>query len=698
MSDMEFGEVFREEAVELLEELETSLLELEDNPTDMDLVGRVFRAMHTIKGSSAMFGFDDIAGFTHHVETVLDQVRNGTVMVNSELINLTLNSRDHIRALMDASFGGDNVDQDEGDKIIAALGKFVEQDKDEEASTASEPADREEADPTKGAMSLYRIQIKPDPSFFDDGGSIEPIIKELNKIGTTELFPHHKDGQETAAIIDWLILLTSDKGDDAVDDILMLVESNCSVKQAVLSDVDSETLGEKKLLGQILVDRGDISKEDLDRVMGKKKFLGEILVENKLVTPEKVESALAEQKKAAVPKKNLTKGGDSIRVASEKLDILINLVGEMVVTQARLSQVSSAISSSELLEPVEEVERLTAELRDCVLNMRMLPIGTTFARFKRLVRDLSSELNKEITLFTSGAETELDKNVIEQLGDPMVHLIRNSIDHGIEVPAEREAKGKPGEGSILLSATHAGANVVITVADDGKGLDVDLIHQKAVEKGIFRQDEEISEAEILNSIFAAGLTTATEVTSVSGRGVGMDVVKSTIERLKGTVEVKNNTPEPGSTVTIVLPLTLAIIDGLLIKVENTHFVLPLSQIEECVELTRAKVAEYHDRRVLPIRGQLVPYVRLREFFDLPGERPELEQVVITKIHGERCGLVLDDVVGEHQTVLKSLGWIYRHAEGISGSTILGNGEVALMVDIVDLIRCSKRQESENRLS
>lgn len=386
------------------------------------------------------------------------------------------------------------------------------------------------------------------------------------------------------------------------------------------------------------------------------------------------------------------KGAESIRVAADKLDTLINLVGELVVTQARLSDVAAALRQAALLEPVEQIEHLTAELRDLVLNIRMLPIGSTFTRFKRLVRDLSAELGKEVEMKTEGEDTELDKTVIEQLNDPLIHLIRNSIDHGIEAPDDRQAAGKPRSGTLFLSAVHNGANVVITVFDDGKGLDADSIRRKALQKGIISEDEVLSEQEIFSLIFAAGVSTAKQISSVSGRGVGMDVVKNAIEKLRGSVHV-NSEKNRGTTVTITLPLTMAIIDGLLVRTGDTHFVLPLSEVEECVELTAADIARFHGRRVFAVRDHLLPYVRLRDFFAVPGNRPGREQMVIVRLREEQIGLVVDEVVGGHQTVIKSLGWAYRNAEGLSGSTILGNGEVALIIDTHALARLARLQES-----
>lgn len=693
MADTEYAEVFREEAGELLEELETSLLELEKDPADLKIVSRVFRAMHTIKGSGAMFGFDDIAGFTHHVETALDKVRDGTVPVSTELIDLTLASRDHIRALLDAATGGGQADPAEGERIIAALQILIggggAPGKEKAAPAPATP--EEEKDPTDGRRTHYRISVKPTPEFFVGGNAMESLLAELNKLGESTVF---MDAEQEG--VGALILLTTDRGGNAIEDVLVFAESSCQVKVTVLAMEGEEELEEHKKLGEILLERGEISVDDLKMALDRQKPLGELLVGENIVSRTSVDAALAEQKlvREAKEKATVAKGAESIRVASEKLDQLINLVGELVVTQARLTQVASHHKDSDLVEPVEEVERLTAELRDCVLNIRMLPIGTTFAKFKRLVRDLSAELGKEVAMVTEGAETELDKNVIDQLGDPMVHLIRNSIDHGVESPEERQQAGKPRKGTITLAAQHSGANVVITVTDDGKGLDTERLRQKGLEKGLLRADMELSEQEIWNTIFVPGLSTAKTVTSVSGRGVGMDVVKSTVDALKGSVSVTNSIKGQGTTITIMLPLTLAIIDGLLVKVADTHFVLPLSQVEECVELTREDIARFHDRRMLPVREQLVPYVRLRDFFAISGERPAREQMVISRINGERFGLVLDGVVGEHQTVLKSLGWIYRNATGLSGSTILGNGHVALILDVANVMKCARQEEHD----
>jgi len=709
----EYAAIFKEEASELLEELEFALLELEESPDDMKIVGRVFRAMHTIKGSGAMFGFDDIADFTHHVETVLDKVREGIIPASKELISLVLASRDHISDMLDAASGEGAVDPGQGDAIVNSLQNLLSGNS---APAAPEPKEEVEADPdstteaddrskaspveggpvAEGDSHNFRISFRPSPDFFDSGSDVETLLADLGNMGECTVtgasdgtVEEYRSGKVEAF---WDILVSTTQDLNSVKDVFIFAESTSKIKVVELGDDSEADFPEHKKIGDILVERGDVSRDELGRALGGQVPIGEVLVASALVSRDKVNSALKEQKIMSKKREAKVRTSSSIKVAADKLDYLINLVGEMVVTQARLTEAANDIENVTLMEPVEEVERLTSELRDCVLNIRMLPIGTTFSRFKRLVRDLSEELGKEVDMVTQGADTELDKSVIEQLGDPMVHLIRNSIDHGIESPEIRLAAGKPRRGRVRLSAVHSGANVMITVEDDGKGLDAERIKAKSIEKGLIAADAELSEDEIFDLVFGAGVSTAQQVTGISGRGVGMDVVKSTIEgKLKGVVRV-NSVLGEGSTITITLPLTLAIIDGLLVKVGNTHFVLPLSQVEECVELTAEDINMFHGRRVFPVREKLVPYVDLRNFFTITGQDLELRQMVIVNVADERVGLVLDDVIGGHQTVIKSLGWVYRNAEGVSGATILGNGEVALVVDVANLVKHATKEE------
>jgi len=371
----------------------------------------------------------------------------------------------------------------------------------------------------------------------------------------------------------------------------------------------------------------------------------------------------------------------------------VNLVGELVTVQARLTQFSAKKNDPDLVGIAEEVERLSAELRDISMGIRMLPIGTTFAKFKRLVRDLSAELKKDIAFIMEGEETELDKTVIDRLSDPLVHLIRNSIDHGIESPDTRLAAGKTAQGTIRLSAEHSGAHVLISIADDGAGLDAEVIRAKAVEKGIITAEETLSEQELHSLIFAPGFSTAKNVTSVSGRGVGMDVVRSNIESLGGIVEIQS-TKGIGTTITLKLPLTLAIIDGLLVNIANDSYVLPLSAVVECVELTQADRKQAHGRHLIKVRDEIIPFIPLREVFTVNGSIPPIEQVVITDLGGKRIGFVVDRVIGQHQTVIKTMGNLLKNIDNISGATILGDGSVALILDILKLMQQTEAIERE----
>jgi len=688
------AETYRQEALELLSDVEEAVLDIEQDSGNAEHVNRLFRAMHTIKGSGAMFGFDDIAEFTHHAETVLDRVREGTVPVNKELIDLILASSDQIRSMLQAADSGAAVDVSRSEQIVSGLKALLDVKGDAKAFS---PENIEASDADKnmtGKKITCRIRFCPGPSIFATGMDPALLLDELRDFGDcaviaqTENIPALYDLDPEQCYIFWDVSLTTNKSIDDIRDVFIFVDDESEIKIVeIASDANMEN--DRKRLGEILVERGDVAKEIVDKALDSQKQIGELLVDSGAVSREKVHSALKEQQ--IVEKRKATTSSSSVRVPADKLDNLINLVGELVVTQARLTQVSANVNDAGLAIPVEEVERLTGELRDCALNIRMLPIGATFSKFRRLVRDLSSELGKEIELKTEGAETELDKTVIERLDNPLVHLIRNSIDHGIESPEKRKVSGKSRKGVIRLAAEHKGANVVITIEDDGGGLDAEAIKSKAIEKGLIETGNDLSESEIFKLVLAPGFSTNTEVTSVSGRGVGMDVVKREIETLRGSINISSKKGE-GTKVTLFLPLTLAIIDGLLVKAGEDRFVLPLSLVDECMELPKDHIANAHSRHLISVRGELVPYIRLREIFDLSGGYPPLEQIVIVKSEGMRVGIVVDKIIGSHQTVIKSLGRMYQDAEGVSGGTILGDGGIALIVDVPKIIQCTERKE------
>ncbi|WP_415713040.1 chemotaxis protein CheW [Maridesulfovibrio sp.] len=714
MSDDMTTQVFKEEAYELLGELETSLLELEDVPDDMDIINRVFRALHTIKGSGSMFGFEAIAEFTHEVETVFDMVRNGELPISKPLLTLSLSARDHIYSMLESASG--EGDSSVGNGILdglrdVAAGALGEEEAEDDVSTAEaelDPAaDAPEDDKSEDLplRSLYQIIIKVSAGNDVEEESLDSLLQELERLGDIRSKNLHKE-KETW----WDIVFESDADSMSVEEIFFFTDIPVSVnvREVAREDFadlfgavdDADDLDEMiktgeacpvKKLGEILVERGDVPSETIDAVLADQKPLGELLAEKGVVSKEKINSALAEQnaakefKTASRKTRNKVDAASSIRVSAEKLDYLVDLVGELVIVQAQISQVVSSKADPSLTALSEELERLSDELRDSTLGIRMLPIGTTFSKFRRLVRDLSEDLGKEIDLHTNGAETELDKTVIERLGDPLVHLLRNSIDHGIEDPETRSAKGKSRRGSITLSAEHSGGDVMILIEDDGKGMSKEAIRSKAVEKGLISADQDLSDKEIFNLIFEPGFSTAKSVTNVSGRGVGMDVVKRAIDTLRGSIDI-NSKEGRGTVITIRLPLTLAIIDGLQVRVGDDYFVIPLSLVEECVELTNKDVEEANGQQFVNLRGEIVPYIRIREWFEVEGDSPPIEQIVITGLDGSRIGVVVDTVIGEHQTVIKSLGRVYRDVEGISGATIKGDGTLALILDIPKLFR------------
>jgi len=696
-------EAFRLEASEILTALEASLLELEKDPDNMDAVSAIFRAFHTLKGSGGMCGFDDISAFTHHIETVYDLVRNWKIEANKALIDLTLSACDHLRDMMNADEVGRKAVENRTADILAMFNKFIPEERKapkllKQAGLAEDIFGGEEAQEKK---IVYRIRFKPSRDIFLSGTNPLLLLKELRAMGDCRVIAH-TDGIPALDVLDaeacytcWDIILTTAKGMNVIQDVFIFVQDDSEVTIEIIDDGETELASEDyRKLGEILIEKKDIKKEDLEQILRERKRLGELLVEEGLVPELSIQAALTEQEQVKQVREDRQKieAMMNIRVASRKLDKLINLVGELVTLQARLSQTASKREDPELSLISEEVDRLVEELRDTTMNMRMLPMGTTFGKFKRLVRDLAAELGKEAELFTEGAETELDKTVIEKLNDPLIHIIRNSLDHGIELPDLRRQQGKPRKGSIRLSATHSGAYVVIQVQDDGAGLDRDAIYAKALQKELITPDQELSEREICNLILAPGFTTSTDVTSVSGRGVGMDVVKRAVDSLRGKIEI-DSVPGEGTTITLSLPLTLAIIEGLLVQVGTDKFVIPLSIVEECIELTGQTIKESHGRHIVNVRRQIVPYIRLRENFAINGSEPEIQQIVIVNAESRRVGFAVDFVIGEHQIVIKSLGKFYDDVQGISGATILGDGSVALILDMLQLVRMVEIEEN-----
>jgi two-component system, chemotaxis family, sensor kinase CheA len=629
-------EAYRGEARELLEELEASLLELERTPEDQELIGRVFRALHTIKGSGAMFGFDQVAAFTHDVENAFDLVRAGRLAVSPELIGITLAGRDHIRLLLEG--GGPEA----GAAIVERLRALV-------GSSPGADAKPEPVPSQADGSRTFRVHFQPAADCFLKGTNPLLLLRELTEMGQADVTAHTGDVPDLESLdaarcyTSWDIVLTTAQDANAIRGVFLFVEDDSEIS------IEPVEPAQDKKIGEILVERG--------------------------IPIARVQAALAEQQHL----RRHAEAAVTVRVPAEKLDQLVNIVGELVTVQARLSALAGGAGDPELMFVAEEVERLTGKLRNHSMSVRMLPIGETFSKFKRIVRDLSASLGKQVELVMEGGDTEIDKTVIDQLSDPLVHLIRNAIDHGIEGPEERAAAGKTAQGKVVLSAVHAGAHVLIRMRDDGAGLDREAIRSRAVERGLVAADAELSEEQVFGLIFEPGFSTALKVTEVSGRGVGLDVVKRGIEALHGSLQIASRRGE-GTTITLKLPLTLAIIDGLLVRVGAESFVLPLANIVGCIERTAEDIRNAHGKDYVVVRGEMVACIPLRRHFGIAGEPPAIEQVIIAETHYGKCGFAVDEVVGHHQTVIKKLGGLCRKIDLISGATILGDGTVALILD------------------
>ncbi len=640
---------FRQEAEELLEQIEQGLLDLEARPGDRELVNSVFRGLHTLKGSGAMFGFDALAAFTHHCETAFDRVRKGEVPLTPELLVAVLAAQDHMRALIE----GTNAPAEAGEALLAALRLAVEGAGDPPATTAA-------AD----ARKTWRIRFRLPANAIANGANPLALLDELRELGEAEVaaltdaIPMLEDLEPTECHLAWEVVLTTDQPRSAVDDVFIFLIDDM--------ELNVEEVASAAPITDVVDDAEDSPTE------------GDLR---------------AEAPAAADPRSG--KASETVRVPAERLDELMDRVGELVIAQSRLKQLAAASVDVNLRAVSEEIERLSNELRDTMMVVRMVPIATLFSRFRRLTHDLARETGKSIELVTSGEATELDKTIIERLADPLIHLFRNAVDHGLETAEARVAAGKPPSGRVELSARHSGAEVIITLSDDGRGVDRDRVRARAEETGLLTPGANASDAELLQLIFHPGFSTASQVTNLSGRGVGMDVVKRTIDALRGSIEIDSR-PGEGSEVVLRIPLTLAIIDGLLVRVDQSRYVIPLSAVEECVELSVEEDARSSVRSVISLRDEVVPFLRLRDLFATGSLADPHQKIVVITTGEERVGLVVDQIIGDHQTVIKSLSELHADVGAFSGATILGDGAVALILDVSHLVEAGRRQHGPMR--
>ncbi len=682
----QFHAVFFEESFEGLAIMETGLLALDQGKAKVEDINTIFRAVHSMKGGSATFGFQEITDFTHMMETLLDQMRSGQRSVSKQGVNLLLASVDCLRDMLTATREGNELETESIAVVKKNLHDLLATGDGElpDAAISSSPA---ECDSQESAHTGWHIGFRPHRHMLKTGNDPLRMFRELSELGELEVkvdtaslpdFPAY-DPEE--CFLSWELNLKGNIKREQIDEIFVWVDGDCDLAITELETITTTSTAEteESALRSGSDRRGQQDRRQTDEpVQGRNRRVGE-------------DRRTGDRR---------SKGGNdaSIRVNIDKIDTLINMVGELVITQSMLGQFRENIDASNierLRNGLAQLERNTRELQENVMQIRMHPISFSFKRFPRLVHDLSSKMNKKIELRISGEQTELDKTVLEKIGDPLVHLIRNSLDHGIEMPEQRKAAGKSETGLLHLNAYHEGGNIVIEIIDDGAGLNTEKIRQKAIERELVREDELMSDDEIHELIFRPGFSTADEVSDVSGRGVGMDVVRRNIIDLGGVVEVES-TAGAGSTFRIRLPLTLAIIDGQLVRVGRQTYIVPLISIMESLQLSSSDIKSVAGKiELCRLRDDYIPIIRLHEVFSIEPDNRHVENglLVVIESEGRKAGLFVDALLAQQQVVIKSLETNYRKVDGIAGATILGDGTVAMILDIFGLLNMSLQENS-----
>jgi two-component system chemotaxis sensor kinase CheA len=701
-------QTFFAEADDLLNSMEAALLRLDEGDKDMETINEIFRAAHTIKGSAGLFGLDDIVSFTHIVENVLDRARDGKIVITSDLLSIFLPCRDHIAVLVENARQEQENDAEclaQGKALLDSLQPWLEAVP--QPAVASVPVIGASPKKSSGAEAnhdAWHISVRLGPDLLRNGMDPLSILRFLRTLGDithittiTDHLPEYNDYDPEQLYLGFEITLVSNASQQQIEDAFMFVRDDSDLKlipprsniEAYVNLIKSLPENTQRL-GEILVKSHAISFQELDAALATQKqqakttgavgMLGDILIEEQAIAPEIVNAALDKQKK--ISEKKTSGENRFIRVDAERLDVLINLIGELVINRQRVDLLSSKMGNPTLIEAVTSMGNFTEAIRDAALTLRMVPIGDTFQKFKRVVRDTAKSIGKEIELEIEGAETELDRSMVEKLNDPLMHIVRNAMDHGIEAIAVRQTRGKPDSGTIKLTARHDAGNIVIGIHDDGGGLDVERIRKKAIANGILEEGIHLSRQELFQLIFHPGLSTAEQVTNLSGRGVGMDVVKRNIEELQGGIEIESEIGV-GTSFSIRLPLTLAIIDGFHVTAGHIDFIVPQNTILECVDLN--SLSHVQGQNCVNLRGEQVPYIRLREIFSLQPKDHSREKIVVVQFGEKRAGIVVDELHGEIQTVVKPMGPIFQALKGIGGSSLLGTGAVALILDIQQLI-------------
>jgi two-component system chemotaxis sensor kinase CheA len=710
-------QAFVVESRELLQMMEDNLLQMESSGGDAETINAIFRAAHTIKGGAGVIECKFIVEFTHVLENVLDEMRSGTITPNRELIEVLLACSDQLDALV-GCVESESEPGDDVNKASASLREKLQHFLGKAPVATQEVVVSESAVHVSGGGEMetdnWHISLRFGHDVLRKGmdpASFLRYLKELgqiiNLVTIPDAIPEAEAMDPESCYLGFEISYKTDADKARIDSVFDFVRDDCVIHiwppHSKLADFISaiETLPEDNMrLGEILIKCGALTQNELDLALNRQADhaqnmptppkIGDVLVKQGAVTPEVVEAAAVKQSKVAEKK---TLESQLIRVQAAKLDQLIDLVGEMVIASAGANMLAHRSGEAALVESTSVISMLVEQIRDSALQLRMVQIGDTFSRFQRVVRDTSHELGKDIELVISGSEAELDKSVVEKLGDPLMHLVRNALDHGIEAPEVRIAKGKPARGTLRLNAYHESGSIAIEIIDDGAGISRERILAKARERELIGPNQILTDSEIYNLLFEPGFSTAEKVTNISGRGVGLDVVKRGITALRGSVEVESKEGQ-GSTFRIRLPLTLAIIDGFLVGVGKASYVIPLGTVVECIELSEIAREETLNRQYINLRGEVLPFVRLREQFEISDAGGKRENIVVVQYAGQKIGLVVDELMGEFQTVIKPLGSIFKHIKGIGGSTILGSGDVALILDVQSLVALATVQQNK----
>lgn len=673
----QFKQKFIEEAIDLINDLENALLIIESNPDDKELLNKIFRIMHSLKGGSDMFGFHKMDKLTHYLETIYDYIRNDKIKLSKSILSFTLNTVDHLRKLLDEDKHDADFEVAHQQTLLQVQELIAEIEREDINLEFDEETEEKGAATIRNKQQLftYYISFIPEEDIMINGTNPLFLIDEMHTIGKCIAFPRsHKIAEienidPSKCYTYWDIFLATGEGINTIIDVFIFVDDHCKLEVHKISEYN--LLEEEAFTGIVrenIKANKSINLSDLQELA---RDLEKIFETSKKTIDTKVERTA----ETVI---------SSIRVSSDKIDSLMNLVSELVTTQARLSLIAEESLNPKLVSVAEEIQKLSRQLRDTAFSISLLPIESMLTRFKRLVRDLSNEMSKDIIFEAEGTETELDKTIIQSLTDPLLHILRNSIDHGIENKENRLKNNKPEKGKIKLKAYYSGANVHISIIDDGKGIDPEKIKQKAIEKGLINSESNLSEQEILNMIFLPGFSTAETVSSVSGRGVGMDVVKRKISDLRGDVEIESEVGK-GTTITIKLPLTLSIIDGLLTEIDSVFYIIPLSVVDKIYAAQHNKLVDTYNN-LITLDGEQVPFYYMREEFQIEENNIDVEQIVVVNFENNRIGIAVDKVVGQYQAVLKPLGKHYKGQEFISGASILGDGTVALVMDTNKMIK------------